>query len=129
MEDLKKESLNHLIDNLGHNRYVADMISDEILMCCDFYSYFCKTCNEKFEAIEKFEEKIKAIENELKSRGRIGIEAMNELYREMERAYRERRRNWEEGEMHDDSFWSCDICGGGETTGCLYFDPTECPRS
>lgn len=26
------------------------------------------------------------------------------------------------------SYWSCDICGGNSETGCLYFDPTECPR-
>ena len=32
-------------------------------------------------------------------------------------------------EIADNSFWSCDICGGDETTGCLYFDPTECPRN
>ena len=25
-------------------------------------------------------------------------------------------------------YWSCDICGGDSDTGCLYFDPTECPR-
>jgi hypothetical protein len=24
--------------------------------------------------------------------------------------------------------WSCSICDGDETTGCLYFDPTECPK-
>lgn len=24
--------------------------------------------------------------------------------------------------------WHCEICDGDETTGCLYFDPTECPR-
>jgi len=24
--------------------------------------------------------------------------------------------------------WSCDICGGSNNTGCLYFDPTECPK-
>lgn len=24
--------------------------------------------------------------------------------------------------------WDCDICGGDSTTGCLYHDPTECPR-
>ncbi len=28
----------------------------------------------------------------------------------------------------DNSHWTCDICGGDETTGCLYFDPTDCPR-
>lgn len=27
-----------------------------------------------------------------------------------------------------DSYWSCDICDGNAETGCLYFDPTECPR-
>jgi len=27
-----------------------------------------------------------------------------------------------------DNYWSCDICGGNSETGCLYFDPTECPR-
>lgn len=32
-------------------------------------------------------------------------------------------------EVVDDTFWSCDICGGDESTGCLYFDPTECPRN
>lgn len=26
------------------------------------------------------------------------------------------------------SFWSCQICGGNNDTGCLYFDPTECPK-
>jgi hypothetical protein len=25
-------------------------------------------------------------------------------------------------------YWSCDICGGTNETGCLYFDPTECPK-
>jgi hypothetical protein len=25
--------------------------------------------------------------------------------------------------------WNCDICGGSSETGCLYFDPTECPNS
>jgi len=29
----------------------------------------------------------------------------------------------------DDGFWSCDICEGNQSTGCLYFDPTECPRA
>jgi hypothetical protein len=27
-----------------------------------------------------------------------------------------------------DNFWTCDICDGDSTSGCLYFDPTECPR-
>ena len=27
-----------------------------------------------------------------------------------------------------DNLWSCDICDGNSETGCLYFDPTECPR-
>lgn len=27
-----------------------------------------------------------------------------------------------------DSYWTCDICDGDSETGCLYFDPTECPR-
>jgi len=27
-----------------------------------------------------------------------------------------------------DNYWTCDICGGNSETGCLYFDPTECPR-
>lgn len=27
-----------------------------------------------------------------------------------------------------DNYWSCDICDGNSETGCLYFDPTECPR-
>lgn len=26
------------------------------------------------------------------------------------------------------SSWTCSICDGDETTGCLYFDPTECPK-
>ena len=34
--------------------------------------------------------------------------------------------------IHDNiisaSDWSCSICDGDETTGCLYFDPTECPK-
>lgn len=25
-------------------------------------------------------------------------------------------------------YWSCQICGGNNDTGCLYFDPTECPK-
>ena len=25
-------------------------------------------------------------------------------------------------------YWSCNICGGTNETGCLYFDPTECPK-
>lgn len=24
--------------------------------------------------------------------------------------------------------WSCDICGGDDDSGCLYFDPSECPK-
>jgi hypothetical protein len=28
-----------------------------------------------------------------------------------------------------DSYWTCDICDGNSETGCLYFDPTECPRN
>ena len=24
--------------------------------------------------------------------------------------------------------WSCSICGGDSDTGCLYFDPSECPK-
>jgi hypothetical protein len=28
----------------------------------------------------------------------------------------------------DDRTWTCDICGGDNESGCLYFDPTECPR-
>jgi len=24
--------------------------------------------------------------------------------------------------------WSCNICDGDETTGCLFYDPTECPK-
>lgn len=31
-------------------------------------------------------------------------------------------------EVDDNGHWSCDICGGDSSTGCLYFDPTECPR-
>jgi hypothetical protein len=27
-----------------------------------------------------------------------------------------------------DGNWSCDVCDGNSETGCLYFDPTECPR-
>ena len=27
-----------------------------------------------------------------------------------------------------DNYWSCDICDGNSETGCLYFDPTECPK-
>lgn len=26
------------------------------------------------------------------------------------------------------NYWSCHICDGNNDTGCLYFDPTECPR-
>ena len=26
------------------------------------------------------------------------------------------------------SFWDCEICGGDNNSGCLYFDPTECPK-
>jgi len=25
-------------------------------------------------------------------------------------------------------FWTCNICDGDSSTGCLYFDPTECPK-
>ena len=25
-------------------------------------------------------------------------------------------------------FWTCDICDGDSTSGCMFFDPTECPR-
>lgn len=25
--------------------------------------------------------------------------------------------------------WTCDICGGDSSTGCQYYDPSECPRS
>ncbi|WP_075352533.1 hypothetical protein [Algoriphagus marinus] len=25
-------------------------------------------------------------------------------------------------------FWNCEICGGNNEKGCLYFDPTECPK-
>lgn len=28
-----------------------------------------------------------------------------------------------------DNYWSCDICDGNSETGCLYFDPSECPRT
>ncbi len=31
-------------------------------------------------------------------------------------------------EVNDNVYWSCDICDGDSSTGCLYFDPTECPR-
>lgn len=24
--------------------------------------------------------------------------------------------------------WTCSICDGDETTGCLFYDPTECPK-
>lgn len=27
-----------------------------------------------------------------------------------------------------EDYWSCEICGGDQNTGCLYFDPTECPK-
>lgn len=27
-----------------------------------------------------------------------------------------------------DDYWVCDICGGDSSTGCLFYDPTECPR-
>jgi len=27
-----------------------------------------------------------------------------------------------------DDNWNCSICDGNASTGCLYFDPTECPR-
>lgn len=27
-----------------------------------------------------------------------------------------------------DNYWTCDICEGDADTGCMYFDPTECPR-
>ena len=32
------------------------------------------------------------------------------------------------GDVDDNLNWSCDICDGNSSTGCLYFDPTECPR-
>jgi len=25
-------------------------------------------------------------------------------------------------------YWSCDICDGNQDSGCLFYDPTECPR-
>jgi len=25
-------------------------------------------------------------------------------------------------------YWNCNICGGNYNTGCLYFDPSECPK-
>ncbi len=27
-----------------------------------------------------------------------------------------------------ENYWKCDICDGNSTTGCQYFDRTECPR-
>lgn len=32
------------------------------------------------------------------------------------------------GNFLSGNYWSCDICDGDSDTGCLYFDPTECPR-
>ncbi|MEB2774563.1 CpXC domain-containing protein [Algoriphagus sp. D3-2-R+10] len=26
------------------------------------------------------------------------------------------------------NYWTCDICDGDSDSGCMYFDPTECPR-
>jgi hypothetical protein len=39
-------------------------------------------------------------------------------------------RNFSSGGSYSsfNNFWSCDICDGNSETGCLYFDPTECPR-
>ncbi len=31
-------------------------------------------------------------------------------------------------EIARDEEWNCDICNGNNETGCLYFDPTECPK-
>jgi len=37
-------------------------------------------------------------------------------------------RNRSDFMPYHDNFWTCDICDGDSTSGCLYFDPTECPR-
>jgi len=29
---------------------------------------------------------------------------------------------------NDGDYWTCDICDGDSSTGCQYFDPTECPK-
>jgi hypothetical protein len=34
-------------------------------------------------------------------------------------------RNWMSSNEHT---WSCNICDGNNETGCLYHDPSECPR-
>lgn len=59
------------------------------------------------------------------------------------RSYLDQRLDWDDesidyegyedyegyNEEDDDfGFWTCDICGGNQDTGCLYFDPSECPR-
>jgi hypothetical protein len=33
------------------------------------------------------------------------------------------------GDYYEENSWNCDVCGGSDATGCLYHDPTECPRS
>lgn len=40
-----------------------------------------------------------------------------------ERHLRNRSRKF-----HTQRDWSCNICDGDETTGCLFYDPTECPK-
>lgn len=31
-------------------------------------------------------------------------------------------------DIKNEDLWNCDICDGNQNTGCLYFDPTECPK-
>jgi hypothetical protein len=35
------------------------------------------------------------------------------------------RKNIDNG---NDQYWSCNICDGDSETGCLFFDPSECPK-
>ncbi|MCE9540450.1 MAG: CpXC domain-containing protein [Bacteroidetes bacterium] len=40
----------------------------------------------------------------------------------------ERHLRKDRGIYNNRRSWSCNICDGDETTGCLFYDPTECPK-
>ncbi|MFH1118237.1 MAG: CpXC domain-containing protein [Bacteroidota bacterium] len=72
----------------------------------------------KFKDWNEFKNKIQKIEQ-------IETEKSEEI--DETKKYSDEHFYSEEYSDYDD-FWTCNICGGDSSTGCLYFDPTECPR-
>jgi hypothetical protein len=52
-----------------------------------------------------------------------------EIYKnDLDEAERKTRTRPSSNSFSIQNFWRCDICDGDQDTGCMYFDPTECPK-